>query len=140
MFSNWVLFIEELTMINIRWDLAEQDLNDTRASIVYKDGKYYLCRDNTFFYDAPTKEMLIEAYYNHDLSDYTYPNNIKCECGDCHKEADYFECPGCLQTVGYCQGGSDEYSAYCTECWYILTTEDMNGPVIQQEKPNVYIN
>lgn len=54
------------------------------------------------------------------MSDYAYPDNVKCECGNCHEEALYFECPGCLQTVGYCQGGSDKYSAYCNNCWYIL--------------------
>ncbi|MBW4532524.1 MAG: hypothetical protein KME09_01160 [Pleurocapsa minor HA4230-MV1] len=48
-------------------------------------------------------------------------DSIKCKCGNCHEEQLYFNCPGCQQTVGYCFGGSDEYTAYCNDCWYQLT-------------------
>lgn len=105
----------------IRWDLAEADINDTGATIIYKEEKYYLCRGKTFFYDAPTKEALIEDYFHGCMEDYTYPDNIKCECGNCHKEALYFKCPGCQPSIGYCLGGSDEYQDYCDDCWYQLT-------------------
>ena len=58
-------------------------------------------------------------------------NNIKCECGNCHEEALYFECPGCLQTVGYCMGQDDDYFEYCTDCWWQLS-HDLVTVVIQK--------
>ena len=126
-------------MTIIRWDLAEADINDTGATLIYEDDKWHFTRNEVKYYDAPTKEMLIEAYCNHDMSDYTYPDNIKCECGNCHEEALYFECPGCLNTVGYCMGQDDDYYEFCTDCWYQLS-HDLITVVIQKEKPNVYIN
>ena len=65
--------------------------------------------------------------------------DLPCECGLCEPDMT-FECPGCLRDfVPYCQGGSEpDYWEYCTPCWYILTTEGMNGPVIQKESPNLF--
>lgn len=126
-------------MTIIKWDLAEADINDTGATLIYEDGKWHMTRNGVKYYDAPTKEMLIEAWCNHDMSDYTYPDNIKCECNNCHAEALYFECPGCLQTEGYCMGQDDNYYEYCTDCWYRLS-HDLVTVVIQIERPNIYIN
>jgi len=129
----------------IRYDLAAIDIEDTGVSIKLIDGKYCMTKGDVIFYDAPTKEALIEAYFNYDMSDYTYPSNsqhIKCECKQCHQEGLYFKCPGCLQTVGYCMGQDDDYYEYCTDCWYQLS-QNLVTVVIQNsqtEKPNIYIN
>ena len=123
----------------IRYDLAELDIIDQGLEMKPIDGKWCMTRDDVIYYDASTKEALIEAYCNHDMSDYTYPDNIKCECGKCHEEALYFECPGCLQTVGYCQGQDDDYYEFCTDCWYQLSHE-LVTVVINKEKPNIYSN
>ena len=123
----------------IRYDLAELDIIDQGLEMKYIEGKWCMTRDNVVYYDAPTKKALIEAYCNHDLEDYIYPDNIKCECGNCHQEALYFKCPGCLQTVGYCMGQDDDYYEYCTDCYWQLSN-DLVTVVIQKEKPNIYIN
>ena len=67
--------------------------------------------------------------------------DLPCECGCCTPE-DVIDCEGCLlDNLPMCWGGSeDDYWMYCSNCWYILTTEGMNGPVIQHNKPNVYMN
>lgn len=72
----------------IRYDLAELDIIDQGLEMKYIEGKWCMTINNVVYYDAPTKEALIEAYCNHDMQDYTYPDNIECECGNCHKEAD----------------------------------------------------
>ena len=123
----------------IRYDLAELDIIDTGLEMKYIEGKWCMTRDDVIYYDAPTKEALIEAYCNHDMQDYTYPDDIKCECGNCHEEALYFECPGCLQTVGYCMGQDDNYYEFCTDCWWQLS-KDLVTVVINKEKPNIYSN
>ncbi|MCC0177817.1 hypothetical protein I4641_12595 [Waterburya agarophytonicola K14] len=123
----------------IRYDLAALDIQDQGLEMKPIDGKWHMMRNGTKYYDAPTKEALIEAYYNHDMQDYTYPDNIKCECGNCHEEALYFECPGCLSTVGYCMGQDDYYYEFCTLCYWQLS-QDLITVVIQEEKPDIYVN
>ena len=123
----------------IRYDLAELEIIDRGLEMKYIKGKWCMTINNVVYYDAPTKKALIEAYCNHDLEDYTYPDNIKCECNNCHEEANYFECPGCLQTVGYCMGQDDDYYEFCTDCWWQLS-QDLVTVIIQKEKPNIYSN
>lgn len=110
-------------MTIIRYDLAQLDIEDTGLRIKFIDSKWCMTRDDVIYYDAPTKEALIEAYCNHDMQDYTYPDNIKCECGTCDEEALYFVCPGCLNTVGYCMGQDDDYYKFCTDCWWQLSKD-----------------
>jgi len=66
--------------------------------------------------------------------------DLPCECETCAEEGDFFECPGCLRsTIPYCQGGSDEYSDYCTPCWYEITY-NLSTVVIQKEQPHISID
>ena len=120
----------------IRYDLAALDIQNQGLEMKAIDGKWHMMRNGVKYYDAPTKEALIEAYCNHDMQDYTYPDNIKCECGNCHEEALYFECPGCLQTVGYCMGQDDDYFEYCTDCFWQFSN-DLVTVVINKREPNV---
>ena len=64
-------------MKKVNYDLAEDILKDTGATIIYEDGKYHLCRDGVKYYDAPTKEELISIWANHDLSEYEYEASRK---------------------------------------------------------------
>ena len=73
------------------------------------------------------------------MQERTHPNDIKCECNNCHEEDLFFQCPGCLQTVGYCLGQDDDYYEFCTYCWWQLS-ENLTTVVIQPRKFNLYIN
>ena len=65
--------------------------------------------------------------------------HIPCFCGFCEEEGNYFECPGCLREAAYCQGQDDDYYDFCTPCYWQLS-QDLITVVIQEEKPNIYIN
>ena len=64
----------------IRYDIAAQDIEQWGLKMKYIDGKWCMTKDDIIYYDAPTKEMLIEAWANHDMSDYIYPDDdIECK-------------------------------------------------------------
>lgn len=57
-------------MNNINYVAAELDILDSGMKIRFLDGKWHMTGDDVSYYDAPTKKDLIEAYFNHDMSDY----------------------------------------------------------------------
>lgn len=58
-------------MTKINWQQAEEILG-TGMSMELIDGKWCMMRDGVRYYDAPTKEMLIEAYFYDDMEDFEY--------------------------------------------------------------------
>ena len=66
--------------------------------------------------------------------------DLPCECGCCEPD-DTIDCEGCLlQNLPYCWGGSeDDYWMYCNNCFHELSN-DLVTVVIQQSKPNIYMN
>ena len=58
-------------MTTIRYDLAALDIQDQGLEMKPIDGKWHMTRNGVKYYDAPTKEALIEAYCNHDMQTQT---------------------------------------------------------------------
>ena len=43
-------------------------------------------------------------------------SEVKCSCGDCELEGNYYVCAGCKRTVPWCFGAADKYFDYCDDC------------------------
>ncbi len=41
---------------------------------------------------------------------------IKCQCGECNKENNSFDCGTCGKTFGYCYGQADAFFDDCDNC------------------------
>lgn len=59
-------------MTNIDWQLAEDEILGAGMVMKLIDGKWCMLREgsDTIYYDAPTKEALISAYFHDDLEDF----------------------------------------------------------------------
>lgn len=42
--------------------------------------------------------------------------DVKCFCGECESENNYYECKSCNRVVPWCFGASDKYWEYCDDC------------------------
>lgn len=51
-------------------------------------------------------------------------NEIKCTCGECEKEGNYYLCKGCNRLAPYCFGAADKYFDYCDDCAVELMKDD----------------
>ena len=59
-------------MTNINWQLAEEEILSSGMVMKLIDDKWCMLREgsDTIYYDAPTKEALISAYFHDDLEDF----------------------------------------------------------------------
>lgn len=48
-------------------------------------------------------------------------SKVKCSCGDCEIENNYYVCASCKRTLPWCFGAADEYFDYCDDCAVKLT-------------------
>lgn len=53
-----------------------------------------------------------------NLTKFTEP--VKCFCGECKSENNYYECRGCSRIVPWCFGASDEWWEYCDDCYCVI--------------------
>lgn len=45
---------------------------------------------------------------------------VKCFCGECEEQNNYYECKGCSRIVPWCFGYSDEWWEYCDDCYCVI--------------------
>jgi len=56
-------------------------------------------------------------------------SEVKCTCGECEQENQYYECEGCKRIVPWCFGAADKYFDYCDDCAAKLSAQDEPEPV-----------
>ncbi len=52
-------------------------------------------------------------------------SKLKCQCGECESEGNYYKCVGCKRPAPHCMSYPDEYYEYCDECWYEITNPEL---------------
>ena len=56
-------------------------------------------------------------------------SEVKCTCGECESENQYYQCKGCKRIVPWCFGAADKYFDYCDDCAAELSEQDEPEPM-----------
>ena len=64
-----------------------------------------------------------------DRMNYSVQSEVKCTCGECESENQYYQCKGCKRIVPWCFGAADKYFDYCDDCAAKLSAQDEPEPM-----------
>ena len=64
-----------------------------------------------------------------DIINLPVQSEVKCTCGECEPENQYYQCEGCKRIVPWCFGAADKYFDYCDDCAAELSEQDEPEPM-----------